>query len=189
MRYQLLLAICLCAWLPMRAQAGPITWNQLAMERSFPARPSAATAGLLAASVQESQDQRPRAEEGSDHPPFVRLLDGRIVPYGQGVICAEDCVEGFEATPPRPRLWFFLPPVIGGGIACAVLCGSTSGPPGNPRLFNNSPNPLPIPAPTPTPPAQVSPAPEPATLVLLGVGLALLSRKRSGWWKAQRRWL
>jgi hypothetical protein len=166
------LAILLCGWLAVGAQAEPIGWHQIERDFLASSRLASSAQAALPTFAQGQADQRPRTEESAEHPEFVRLPDGRIVPYGQGVICAENCVESFaEDSPRRSRLWLIVPPVIAGGIVCAVLCGGGELPPGGPTPFGTPTNP---PGPTPTPTA---PVPEPATLMLLGTGLALVARK------------
>lgn len=134
--------------------------------------------------IQQPQDparpgtQPAKAEESQTHPPFVRLPDGRIVPYGPGIICEDDCVEPLTPTAfrsPAPRLWFIVPPLLAGGILCAVLCGSgDEGPEPTPTI--NLPPASPTPLPTTPPPAEI---PEPGTMALVGLGLgAMLLRRR-----------
>lgn len=173
MFYRSLLTICLCLCLAHGAQAEPIAYHQI--EGYLKGLPAAASPETAIGPDQEQQGQPSRAEESPNHPEFVRLPDGRIVPYGPGVICDENCAD-FSATSHRPRLWLFVPPIIIGGVICAVLCGRgperDSSPPGSPGLFGDLGNP---PNPKPTPGAQV---PEPTTLMLLGAGLLVLGRKR-----------
>jgi hypothetical protein len=171
---QSFLTILLCGCLGVGAQAEPIALGQIERNLAAPPRSFIASREPAAAFAQGQLDQQPRAEEGTAHPEFVRLPDGRIVPYGQGVICAENCVESFTETAHRPRWWYFVPPVIAGGVICAVLCGgdrSRDFPRSNPTPFGT-----PTVPPLSTPPT--SPVPEPATLMLLGAGLAVLARKQ-----------
>lgn len=140
----------------------------------------------------QSQGQAPKAQESPNHPEFVRLPDGRIVRYGPGILCDENCVE--PVTPaafrePGSRWWWIVPPIVAGGILCAVLC--------RPGRDSETPQPTPTisipaspivtvsPGPSATPPPGQPPAeiPEPGTIVLVGTGLAaLLARK----WKAKK---
>src|SRR5438128_427391 len=99
------LTILLCGALSAGALAEPIAWNQV--ERGS----MAASLDSLPVFGQGQLDQPSRAEESPNHPEFVRLPDGRIVPYGPGVICNENCVENFSGSP-HSRRWLVIPPII-----------------------------------------------------------------------------
>lgn len=126
----------------------------------------------------QTQGQGARAQESINHPEFVRLPDGRIVKYGPGIICDENCVDAMPLARSRvSRSWYVLPPVLAAGILCAVLCrggGASDVLAGQPPVVLQ-PSPSPTIAVTPTPPAEV---PEPSTLVLLTVGLGALWARR-----------
>lgn len=134
---------------------------------------------------QSNQSQTGAAKESPDHPEFVRLPDGRIVRYGPGILCDENCVE--PVTPaafrePGPRIWWLVP-AISGGVLCAFLCrgGDDSQPQPTPTIV--IPPPTPVVTPTVTPSMQPSPVvpevPEPGTLVLFGLGIGtMLARRR-----------
>lgn len=139
---------------------------------------------------QSPQGQTGTAQESATHPEFVRLPDGRIVRYGPGIICDENCVEPIAPAAfrgPGPALWWIVPPIVAGGVLCAVLCrpSDESNPQPSPTIIIPQPTVQPtatISPATPTPPPATPPPteiPEPGTIVLLSAGLgALLARKR-----------
>jgi hypothetical protein len=149
----------------------------------------------------QNQPQAPRATESPNRPEFVRLPDGRIVRYGPGVVCDENCVAPVAPIAFRgegPGMWWFIPPVAAGVILCIVLCGGDNdngSPQPTPTIViptptpSTSPQPTPTTSPGPTPQPSVSPSvgptpppneiPEPGTIVLVGLGLgAMLARRR-----------
>lgn len=137
-----------------------------------------------------SQAQAPRALESPSPPEFVRLPDGRIVRYGPGVLCDENCVGPVAPAAFReggPSIWWIAPPIAAAGILCAILCGGSDTASQQPAPTI----PIPPPSPSPTNPVQPTPTvlptatpppqeiPEPGTIVLVGLGLgALLARRR-----------
>lgn len=94
-------------------------------------------------------------------PVFVRLSDGRVVPFGQGTICTEECPEPEMESDKK----ILLTVGVGVGAACAVLCRPSSHREGL------------------IPPVSQAPTPEAGTLLSLGAGLLglsyLLKRKRT----------
>lgn len=189
----------LCCTLAQSVLADSVTYQQLQQSQGgrTATNPATATANdqrqqqkeqgqnPSSQSPQPSQSQAGVAEESPNHPEFVRLPDGRIVRYGPGILCEENCVE--PVTPaafrePGPRMWWIVPPVVAGGILCAFLCdGGDSQPQPTPTII------IPPPQPTVTPTAQptASPTqppneiPEPGTFVLLGLGIGtMLIRRR-----------
>jgi len=135
--------------------------------------------------AKSGQSQSGVAQESPDHPEFVRLPDGRIVRYGPGVLCDENCVE--PVTPsafrePGPRMWWLIPAVSGAAL-CAFLCRGNDEPKPTPTIIIPPIVPLPLPGVSPTaPPAQPSPdvpeVPEPGTLALFSLGIGAIVARR-----------
>ncbi len=190
-------SICLLIWAiaVQSVLADSITYRQLRQDRS--GQPATAVSAPKSAQALEQQNQQGQsqqaqqagsAQESATHPEFVRLPDGRIVRYGPGIICEENCVEPIAPAAfrgPGPALWWIIPPIVAGGILCAVLCrpDRDNNPQPSPTIIIPPPSPQvsptvgPSPPPSPTPPP--TQIPEPGTLLLFGAGLgALLARKR-----------
>lgn len=192
-----------CAIAPI-ALADSVTYKQLQQRQEGGTRATAASPTVVRTQDQQGQNQSAQsnqsqsaqsgqsqsggvAQESPNHPEFVRLPDGRIVRYGPGILCDENCVE--PVTPaafrePGPRIWWLVP-AISGGVLCAFLCRGGDDSPPQPTPTIIIPPPTPIITPSATPPTQPSPTPEvpeipePGTLVLFGAGIgAMLARRR-----------
>lgn len=183
---RILTSVLLSTLFVQMALADPVTYRQLRPEgnAAFTRVPQPAiTDNTIPKQPQNqpqgsgnTQGQGGRAQESANHPEFVRLPDGRIVKYGPGIICDENCVEAVPLARARvSRGWYVLPPLLAAGILCAVLCrGGSDAPAAQPPIVVQ-PSPSPTLQPTPTPPNEV---PEPGTLLLLGTGLATLLARR-----------
>lgn len=183
--------LAMCGVLAQGVLADSITYRQLRQDQSRQTATVASTPKVVHTSDQQNQGQSQQGQqqagavqESVTHPEFVRLPDGRIVRYGPGIICEENCVEPIAPAAfrgPGPALWWIIPPIIAGGVLCAVLCrpDRDTNPQPSPTIIipPASPQPTATAAPSPTPPP--TEIPEPGTLLLLGAGLgALLARKR-----------
>ena len=155
--YRPLLSLVLCASIVWSAQASPLTFNDIAR----PPVPSPdRSEGRRDANRETAAGT---AEEGLSHPEFVRLVDGRIVPFGPGVICETKEPIGLVET--HSRRWLILVPFVTAIAVCAVLCRPPEDsprrypiPPG-PPICNAEPCSTPTPTPTPTPEPTPTPTP------------------------------
>src|SRR5262245_15700553 len=91
-----LTSLLLCALCWQMAFADPITYRQLRQDAGAAFTRISVPTVLPDASTKtkrkrQQDNQAPRAQESPNHPEFVRLPDGRIVKYGPGVICDENC--------------------------------------------------------------------------------------------------
>lgn len=200
-RAMVVLLICLAV--AQIALADSITYQQVQQGQEGRSRATAVSPAVVRTQNQGQQSQNQSAQseqsqsgqsqsgataqESPAHPEFVRLPDGRIVRYGPGILCDENCVE--PVTPaafrePGPRMWWLVP-AISGGILCAFLCrgGDDSQPQPTPTIIIPPPTPAVTPSVTPSlqpsPTPEIPEIPEPGTLVLFSLGIgAMLARRR-----------
>lgn len=187
--------LAMCGVLVQDALADSITYRQLSRGQDKQSVTVASTTKVVRLTDQQNQGQEQQnqqqsgtAQESQTHPEYVRLPDGRIVRYGPGIICEENCVEPIAPAAfrgPGPALWWIVPPIIAGGVLCAVLCrpDRDSNPQPSPTIIIPQVSPTatiaPQTSPSPSPTQNPTPIPEPGTLLLFGAGLgALLARKR-----------
>lgn len=195
--------VCLsvCCVVAQSTLADSITYRQLRQDQGGRATTVASVPNVARTGDQQDQGNQQSqgqgagtgqagvAQESPTPPEFVRLPDGRIVRYGPGLVCDENCVEPVAPAAfrgPGPGFWWIVPPIIAGGILCVVLCRpDRENPQPSPTInIPSSPQPTvtasPGISPTPSPSLQPTPEiPEPGTLILLGAGLsALIARRR-----------
>ncbi len=171
----LTLRLVLCFLFATRVVATPLSYGQVA-QRVGPSQQQPDT------KKSDAQQPATKIPDSGEKPEFVRLIDGRIVPYGPGIVCSDECVQSEalalsdEALPRLPvtgvNPWLLaFPAIVGGVVACLVLCrggdSSTTIVTETPPVIN-----------PPLPP--VTDVPEPATLMLLGLGLAMVARHGFG---------
>ncbi len=104
-----------------------------------------------------------------DDPQFVRLSDGRIVPFGQGSICSDSCNK--PELDPKPKWPWVVAALVTGGIFTFTLLRDPKRDP----IYPSDPV-------VPISPGVPTSIPEPATLFLLGAGLLTMAgmlKKRS----------
>jgi hypothetical protein len=186
MKIRPVLAGILCGALAFSAQATPINYAQIG-GTSGGQPPGTNAKSQIASQTSDTTSETVTTSltvESLDHPEFVRLADGRLIPYGPGVICSDVCVENdvVETPPGMAKRWLIAIPIAGAAIAGILLASGDSSRPRPTAVIGTSQKPLPPTTPTPTPTVppgdQPQPVPEPSTIALLGAGLALLSRKR-----------
>jgi hypothetical protein len=193
-----ILRALVCCGVAQVALADSVTYQQLQQRQERRPRVAAEAPPVVPAQNQDQQNKQGQnqpaqsgqsqsgvAQESLDHPEFVRLPDGRIVRYGPGILCDENCVE--PVTPeafrePGPRMWWLIPAVSGAAL-CAFLCRGNDEPKPTPTIIIPPINPPPVPVVSPTaPPAQPSPevpeVPEPGTLALFGLGIGAMIARR-----------
>lgn len=185
MKIRALATLILCGALAFTVQASPILYSQIGDTQS--GRQTNASSQTPTSSQENVSSNL--IVESLDRPEFVRLADGRLIPYGPGVICSDECVEGAAFSPSGfPRKWLIALPIAGAAIVGVILATDS---PRTPRTAVDgvsqppTTNPTPNPSPTPNPVCtggncndQPEPVPEPGTIALMGAGLAVLSQRR-----------
>src|SRR5262245_1709489 len=101
-----LIALLICGVISQVAMADSVTYQQLRLGQEGRARVTSSAPAVVDSRTQSQQDKQSQAQSGQteqsqagvaqespEHPEFVRLPDGRIVRYGPGILCDENCVE------------------------------------------------------------------------------------------------
>ena len=181
MKFRPVMTIILCGAVAVGVQAGSVSYGQI-QEARIPGQPTSATASTPATTEQITV-------ESQERPEFVKLADGRIIPYGPGVSCTDSCVgadiiekdgRGFN------KKWLYAVPVIAGIAVVGVMLGSSDASlPRNVGGVTQPPKPVvptdpnnPTTPTDPSNPGQPQPVPEPATIALMGAGLAMMARNK-----------
>src|SRR5262249_46617501 len=152
----IILRSLICCGIAQVALADTITYQQVQQRQESRPRVVAGTAPAVPAEGQDQEKKQGQesqsgqsqpaqsgtALESPDHPDFVRLPDGRIVRYGPGILCDENCVE--PVTPsafrePGPRPWWLIP-VVSGAALCAFLCRGDDEPTPTPTIMIPEPS-------------------------------------------------
>jgi PEP-CTERM motif len=189
MKLRSLLTIILCGAVASGAQASPISLGQI-QETQNSGQSKTATS---TSTTTPNADQI--TVESLEHPEFVKLADGRIIPYGAGVACSDSCVGADIIERNNPgfnKKWLLAVPVIAGIAVVGVMLGG--GDASLPRPTNvggviTGPNTPPVVVtptdpntPTtpnnPSNPGQPQPVPEPATIAMMGAGIAMMARNK-----------
>ncbi len=178
----LTLRLIFCVLLVVQAHAAPIHYQQISAQIGSQTQPPITDAKGVTAQASQT-----KISESGDRPEFIRLADGRIVPFGPGVVCTDDCVQAEAFGPDDPtelrvpvaRVKPWLLTASGLAIPLILLWR------GGDRTAVSSTGEPPVTT-TPTPPPQTD-VPEPATLVLLGLGLAMVARHGFGKKKSSRK--
>ncbi len=189
MKLRSFLTIILCGAVAVGAQAGPVSYGQI-QEAQNNGQSKTATSTT---STTPSADQI--TVESLEHPEFVKLADGRIIPYGAGVACSDSCVGADIIERNNPgfnKKWLLAVPVIAGIAVAGVMLGGsdaslprftnvggvTTGPTTPPIVVTpNDPN-TPTTPNDPSTPGQPQPVPEPATIAMMGAGIAMMARNK-----------
>ncbi len=182
MKLRPVMTIILCGAVAVGAQAGSVSYGQIQAAQNVGQSKSATTA------TPTSADQI--TVESLEHPEFVKLADGRIIPYGPGVSCSDACVGADIIEKDGPgfnKKWLYAIPVIAGIAVVGVMLGSsdaslprtvggiTQGP--DTPVTPVDPNAPTTPS-NPSTPGQPQPVPEPATIAMMGAGIAMMARNK-----------
>ena len=183
MKFRPVMTIILCGAVAFGAQAGSVSYGQI-QDARIAGQTDGATGSTPATTDQITV-------ESVERPEFVKLADGRIIPYGPGVSCDDSCVGADVIEKDGPgfnKKWLYAVPVIAGIAVVGVMLGSSDAslprtnvggvtqPPNTPvtPVDPNTPT-TPL---NPSNPGQPQPVPEPATIAMMGAGIAMMARNK-----------